>query len=298
MLDILYTVLIFSGMMIGFKLFARFGIDNLQAISINYLVAGVCGIIAMQLKGGAFDLMESISSSYFLPAVAIGSLFCIIFNAIAFGTQKIGLSITSVANKTSLIIPVIGGIILFNESSDFLKITGILIALAAIYFSSVSNGKLRFDKKYIWVLLFIFLGQGAADLIFSIAKYKWVDNENSASYFAIIFLAAGILGALVVVIKLIRGKTKIQVKNFVAGILLGIPNYFTLHFFFNALKNSPLESSQVFPLMNMGVIVSLAIVGVVVFREKLSKMNWMGILLAITSIGLIAFSKNILNYFE
>jgi drug/metabolite transporter (DMT)-like permease len=294
MLDILYTVIIFSGLMVAFKLFAKFGVDNLQAISVNYLVAGVCGIIAMD---GEFSFIEAATSSYFLPGIAIGVLFAIVFNAVAFGTQRIGISVTSVANKISLVIPVLGGILIFNEDSDILIFAGITLALVAIYLSTVSKGKLNFEKKYLWILLFIFFTQGAADLIFLIAKYKWVTNEDSASYFAIIFLASGILGAIAVLIKVIRGKTKVRFKNILWGIIVGIPNYFTLHFFFSALKNAPLESSQIYPLVNMGVIVFLAVIGVVLFKEKLSKTNWTGLFLAIIAIGLIAFSKNIFALF-
>ena len=101
MIDILYTILIFSGLMVLFKLFDRLKVDNLQAIAVNYFVAGICGIVAMdgkiQVTGGlGFD---NPNPQYFIPtAIIIGFLFGVVFNLIAYGTQKIGISITSVAN--------------------------------------------------------------------------------------------------------------------------------------------------------------------------------------------------------
>jgi drug/metabolite transporter (DMT)-like permease len=299
MFDILYTVLIFSGLMIMFKLFERFKVDNLQAIAVNYFVAGLCGVIAMngQIEFGGTASADTPNPHFFIPAaLIIGVLFGIVFNLIAHGTQKIGISITSVANKISLIIPVAVGIWWFNEPSDIVKVAGLAIALPAIYFSTVTGGKLNIDKKYIWLLLFIFMGQGIADTTFKVAQVNCVNEVNSPSFFALIFFASGLTGAIFVVIRLLRKQTKIQMKNILWGILVGIPNYFTLHFFFKALED--MDASQVYPLVNMGVIVFLAFIGLFFFREKLSGNNWIGILLALIAIGLITYSKEILIAFE
>ena len=298
MIDILYTILIFSGLMVLFKLFDRLKVDNLQAIAVNYFVAGICGIVAMdgkiQVSGGlGFD---NPNPQYFIPtAIIIGFLFGVVFNLIAYGTQKIGISITSVANKISLIIPVIFGIWWFQESANFIKITGLTLALLAIYFSTITAGKLKFNKKYLLLLLLIFLGQGLADSTFKFAQVNCVDATNSPSFFTLIFFASGITGSIFVFIKVIQKKTIIKFKNVFWGILLGIPNYFTLHFFFKALEELP--ASQVYLIVNMGIIVFLTLIGTAMFREKLSGTNWMGIVLAVIAIALITFSNEIFNSF-
>ena len=58
----------------------------------------------------------------------------------------------------------------------------------------------------------------------------------------------------------------------------------------SALKSGVLESSQIFPIVNMGVIVMTAVSGIILFRQKLSKGNWYGILLAIVAIAMITFA--------
>lgn len=296
--DILYTILIFSGLMVMFKFFERLKVDNLQAIAVNYFVAGICGLIAMngEIQLGGPPSLDNPNPQFFIPsAIIIGILFGIVFNLIAYGTQKIGISITSVANKISLIIPVIFGIWWFQESVDILIITGLALALLAIYFSSTTGGKLKFNKKYVLLLLLIFLGQGVADSTFKFAQVNSVNATNSPSFFTLIFFASGLTGSLFVFVKIIQKKTTIKFKNVFWGILLGIPNYFTLHFFFNALEKLP--ASQVYPIVNMGVIISLTLIGTVLFREKLSGTNWTGIALAVIAIGLITFSNEIFNLF-
>jgi multidrug transporter EmrE-like cation transporter len=77
-------------------------------------------------------------------------------------------------------------------------------------------------------------------------------------------------------------------KNALWGIAVGVPNYLTLYFFFRALESGFFESSQAYPILNMGVIVISAVVGWLMFKEKLSLLNWLGILISILAIGAIS----------
>ena len=62
---------------------------------------------------------------------------------------------------------------------------------------------------------------------------------------------------------------------------------FLEHFFIQALQNSSLASAQIFPIVNMGIIILSSVGGVFLFKEKLTKSNWGGIGLAILAIALI-----------
>jgi uncharacterized membrane protein len=85
-----------------------------------------------------------------------------------------------------------------------------------------------------------------------------------------------------------RKKEKLKAKNLLWGIALGIPNYLTVFYFFRALESGFMESSQVYPILNMGVIVMSAITGFLLFREKLSTRNWIGIGLSVVAIAAIS----------
>ena len=76
------------------------------------------------------------------------------------GTQKVGISITTVANKMSLIIPVSAAIVLYEDKLTFVKVIAFLLALVGIYLSSTKAGQLSFDKRYLWIIIIIFLGRG------------------------------------------------------------------------------------------------------------------------------------------
>ena len=291
MLDIFYTVITFSSMLILFKYFEKLGVNNLQAIIVNYFTAGILALLNTRSDGITIDFQEIINSSYFSSAFIIGLLFIILFNLLAFATQKIGLAVTTVANKMAMIVPVIFGIYVFSENLDLLKVIGFLLAIIAIYLTSTKNGKLGFDKRYLLLVILIFVGQGLADSTLSWTEKTILNPENSTLFFASIFIISGTLGSLFLVYNLTKNKAKLKLRNLLWGIILGVPNYLTLYFFVKALKSEIFESSQVFPIVNMGVIILSAITGIILFKEKLTKSNWGGIGLAIIAIALITFSN-------
>ena len=169
------------------------------------------------------------------------------------------------------------------------KLIGIVLAISAIYMTSTKSGKLSFDKKFLPIILLIFFGQGMADGTLSWAQKFSINDENTPLFFASVFLIAGILGSVFLIYETIKNGFKLEFKNLIWGIGLGIPNYLTLHFFVRSLQSPIFESSQVFPIVNMGVIVLTALAGILLFREKLSFFNWGGILVAVLAISLITF---------
>jgi uncharacterized membrane protein len=102
-------------------------------------------------------------------------------------------------------------------------------------------------------------------------------------------MMAGITGIVILIGKSVKKRQPIKLKNILGGIIFGIPNFSSLIFFFNALESSGFTASQVFPVVSMGVVVVSALVGLTLFKEKLSTMNWIGLGFAVLSIYLITF---------
>ena len=187
MIDILYTIITFSSMLILFKYFGKYQVNNLQAIIVNYFTAGSLALFIANLNGIPILFQHIIFSPYILPSLIIGLLFIITFNLLAYGTQKIGIAISTVANKMSMIIPVIIGVYLFKEALGIVKLIGIILAISAIYMTSTKGGKLSFDKKYIPIILLIFFGQGMADGTLSWAQKFTITSDNTPLFFACTF---------------------------------------------------------------------------------------------------------------
>lgn len=291
MLDLLITIALFNVLIILFKLFPKYKVDNLQALIFNYITAGVLGF---SFYKGNFSFTEILQANWLMHAIVIGILFIVVFNFFAFGTQKVGVAISTVANKMSMIFPTLAGLLLYAET-DFIvyKIIGLSFAIVGIYLTSTKNGKVSFNKKYIWIILFIFVGQGIADIIFNDCTKLPGAKYQTELIFVVLFFVAALVGVLMTVGKSVGSGFKFEWKNVLWGIAVGIPNYGTLYFMFKALHSSGLGASEVYPIISMGAVLSSAIIGWILFKEKISGSNWVGILFAIIGIAVISFGKYI-----
>jgi uncharacterized membrane protein len=54
-----------------------------------------------------------------------------------------------------------------------------------------------------------------------------------------------------------------------------------------------MESSAIIPVNNMGIVLFSSIMAWLLFREKLSVINWLGIFLSLGAIALIAFGDRL-----
>ncbi|MCB0401958.1 MAG: DMT family transporter [Flavobacteriales bacterium] len=289
MLDILYTIIAFNVLIILFKFFDKLGIDNLQALIVNYFVAGFCGLF---FSGQEFSLQYVLQADWIYHAAVIGILFVVTFNLYAIGTQKVGIAITTIANKLSLFVPVGMALIIYpGEQLTWVKVVGFILAVIGIYLSSTKKKKLSFDKSFLWLIILVFIGQGIADTVFNHAQRTVVNDTDKGLFFMCLLFIAGISGVLILLGKSIRKKPRIKLKSLLGGLIFGLPNFASLIFFFNALESSGLEASQVFPVVSMGVVIGSALVGLLLFKEKLSGANWLGLLFAVLSIFMITFIR-------
>ncbi len=271
-----------------FKLFSKYNIDTLQGIIINYIVASISGLIAYTEP---IDIITVTKQGWFYGAMVLGVIFISVFNLMAITTQRNGLSAAAVATKMSLAIPIIFGIIVYKESTGILKITGILIALVAVYLTSIKTGEgVSIIKKTLIFPLLVFIGSGIIDTSLKFFETHHVSKNDVPIFSATIFGFAAIIGILTLLYKRITGTLKISLKNIIGGIGLGVPNYFSIYFLIKALRYENMDSSTVFTINNVAVLLVSTIAGILFFKEKLTLKNWIGIVLAILSIVLVALS--------
>lgn len=287
MIYLILSVVSSTIILMVFRWFERFGIDRLQGIVVNYIVACLCGLIAFE---GSINPSQIIDKTWFLPTLGLGALFIIIFNLMALTTQRAGLSVTSVAVKMSLVVPILFGLLFYKESAGWIKLLGILIALAAVYLSSVKKDSAASKSYAIWLPLLVFLGSGVIDTSLKYLEDSYVGANEVPLFSSMIFASAAIIGIIYVGYRYSKGRTKIKIKNIWGGIALGIPNYFSVYFLVQALRIPSLDSSTVFTINNVAVVLVSTIIGILLFKEVLSKKNWLGIILAVVSISLVALS--------
>ncbi len=284
LLSILCSTLIF----VNFKLFSRYQVSNLQAIVINYFVAFSVGLLS---DGFEMHPGELTGKPWFFSILILGFLFIFLFQLMAVVSQKFGIAAVSVTVKMSLVIPVTFAIWYYGENLGLLKVVGIIAALAAVYLATRKPIKTKAHPAYIFLPIILFAGSGFLDAFLKYNQHELVLPADHSYFASLIFLTAGILGTIMFFIQLLRGAERPHWRNLLAGITLGIPNYGSIYFLLLALEVRGLESSVIFPINNVGIVALSVITGWLLFREHLSRINKIGVALAVIAIVLIAHER-------
>lgn len=288
MIYLILSVAASSLIFVIFKLFTRFKINTLHAIIINYFTASTCGLL---LYTGSTSITSIPDQHWFIGTVALGLVFILVFNLMALTTQRSGLSVVSVATKMSVVIPILFGVFYYREALGFLKVMGIIIALIAVYLASIKSKEgITLKKSDLIFPILVFLGSGVIDTSLKFMEEQYVSENDVPIFSATIFGAAGCIGILVILFQIARKHFIFEPKNILAGICLGIPNYFSIFFLVKALRNDAFDSSTLFTMNNVGVVMISTFLGILLFKEKLLTKNWIGIILAVVSIILVSLS--------
>ncbi len=270
-----------------FKLLDNFKINTLYAIIINYLTACVAGVIMYKKQP---SIQEITNHSWFIGALILGVLFITVFNLMAKTTQKSGLSVVSVASKMSVAIPIVFVIFYYDEPTGILKIVGIILALVAVYLASVKTKRgIKIEKKDLIFPLLVFVGSGIIETLIKFLEENHVAETDVALFSIGLFMCAAFVGIIAGIIQFFKNKVKFTYKELLGGIALGIPNYYSIYFFIYALRSS-LDSSSVFIINNVAIVMLSTFLGIIFFKEKILRKNWIGIALAVVSIILVAYT--------
>jgi len=284
MLYLLASILFSASILILFRLFTRFEIDNLQAIIANYFVAALIGFSSQTSLVG---ISQVSNAPWFLMSLVLGTIFIGVFFLFALSSQKAGVSITAVASRMSVVIPVLGGFVLFGEQAGWVKIVGITLAFPAFYLTFKRNQEKSRARNILFYLLpvFIFFGTGANDLLMKYTDFHYVEDDLML-LLASIFFVAMIYGLLVLGALLIAGRTSISLKSWLAGVFLGLINFGSTYYMFRSMTF--FESSVMFPILNTGVVSLAAMADYFIFKQRLSPINMAGIALSLVAIILIS----------
>ncbi|SDR80112.1 EamA-like transporter family protein [Polaribacter sp. KT25b] len=287
MIYLFLSVLFSTGLFVVFKYFGIYKVDVLKAIFVNYIIALTLGFT---LAERSFSIVEVPKQPWFFGAVLLGALFVSIFFIMAKTAHINGISVASVAGKMSVVIPVFFGVFLYRESVTFLKVLGIIIALVAVYLASVKEEKTAHKKAGLLFPVLLFLGSGIIDTTLKFVQFSYVEKEDVSIFSGSLFACAAFFGLIILLIKTIKKKESFGVKNIIAGVILGVPNYFSIVFLIKALQTEGFESSTLFTINNVGIVIVSTLVGILVFKEQFSLKNKIGVLLAVLGIVIVALA--------
>lgn len=292
MVYILLAVSISVSLLILFKLFDKYKVNTLHAIVFNYFFAAITGIL---LTKDPALLWNEFNSTWLFLTLPLGFLFIAVFYAISLTAQKISISVASVANKMSVVMPVLFSVVVLNEQITLVKVLGIILALIAVVCTMYKSDSGSHTKSTYLLPVLVFLGSGLIDVGINFGNHQYIKTAIQTNVFTIsIFAFAFAFGiSLLVYTNLITTNTTSQtgslLRNIIGGFALGVPNYFSIYFIMKALETNVLSSALLFPVLNISNVILTACIGILMYKEQFTKLNYIGILLAIISICLIMF---------
>lgn len=286
MIYLLLSILFNAVLFVIIKLFAKFNIDALQALVVNYFVAFLVGLLFLEVDVVPQEIMNE---NWFKGSILLGFVFISTFYATTLTSQRNGLSVASVASKMSVIIPITLGVFLYNETLNAIKIIGILLALVAVYFTSKKEtGEVQKATNLLYPIL-VFVGAGTIDSSLKYLQTFHVASDKISLFSSITFLCAFFVGLLILLFLSIQGKIQFSGRNILGGIALGLPNYFSLYFLVKMLEAKAFESATLFTIHNIAIVIVSTFVGILFFKEQISIRNAFGIGLALFALYLVTY---------
>jgi len=283
---LLFAICILLNAQIGvvFKLFHRFKLDTLTAIVVNYFTCVIVGSFFL----GQFAIPSDLfSKSWSFHALILSTMFPTIFFLYSKAVNTSGVGISTIFQKISLIAPAIVAVMIFNEPLSLLKGFGIGVAILSLFLLQYTKG-VSFKTEGLKYLILVFLGSCFIDTYLYLLEAYEIAPNGDIEFVSTLFFFAGLFGLIYLFISSFKQKRKVQIKDFIGGVMLGIPNFFSIYLILYLL-GAGWNGSTVFPVNNVGVLLLSVIFGVLFFKEKINTTKLIGICLAILSIYLITF---------
>jgi len=267
------------------KLAKRYQINIIQAVTVNYFAALILCYIFFKP-----DVVVVNASAPWSIYLSLAALLPSVFLLLAASIRNLGIVKTDIAQRLSLFIPILAAYFIFREDFNQLKIIGLLVGFPAIVLTFLRKTDQK-ENQVNWIYpLMVFIGFGVIDVLFKqIALYKLLPYTTSLF---VVFCLAFIVSLIIVIVLMISRKIKIQLVNLACGLVLGLFNFGNILFYMKAHKALSNNPSTVFAAMNMGVIVVGSLIGIIIFKEKLTKINYLGIVLALAAVIFITLSQN------
>jgi len=265
------------------KLAKRYKINVLQAVLWNYLAAIVLSYIFFKPD---LQVLKAVPSPLL---IGLGILLPLLFMLLAASVRNIGIVKTDIAQRLSLFIPILAAFYLFGENFSGLKIAGLVVGFIAIFLTLFRKSTVKSERlAYIYPVI-VFIGFGVIDVMF-----KQIALNTSIPYTSsllIVFCISFVVALLILAYYALVKKQKVELVNFACGLVLGCFNFGNILFYMKAHRAMAAHPSTVFAAMNMGVILVGSIIGILIFKEKVSKLNYVGIAMALSAVLLITLSQ-------
>jgi len=249
---------------------------RLSMLAANYLVCSFLGAFYAD-----FDLFCT-GQSGFSTAVVLGLVNGVLFLGgfvlMQDSTRKNGVVLTALFMKLGLLVPMVVSVLFFDEIPALMQIIGFALAIAAIFL--INMKKEGQTKAFSFSLILLLLFAGGADAMAKVYDY----HGNAALSGQFLFYGFLTAFTLCLVLALMK-KEKAGIVDAAFGVLIGVPNFFCSRCLLASLGQLP--AVVVYPSFSVGTMMLVTVLGVAAFKERLSKLQWLALVLILAALVLL-----------
>ncbi len=292
MIYLLTAIVSMSLIMLALKFFNVRKIYIPQVIMTNYLLAFCIAAIGGHDAIAGFDFSAGPSAWLFLAPLT-GLLYFSSMDIMAASTRRAGVSLTTMASRTSVVLPVLWAATVLGEPVSGWEVLGMVLVLTAFFLiiwqprGETRNGGIG----SVLLPVCVFLSVGFIAVCMKTSQHLIKTTGDYASDYpvfeALLFAAAAIGSSLWYGLREGAKAFRPQWRPILGGLCLGTFNYFVTYGMMNGLKH--MSSSVFYGVYNIAVVVLTSIVGVLVFRERLTRRQTAGIAVAVAAIMVLGF---------
>ena len=250
--------------------------QNVGMLVMNYLM---CTLLAAAYTG--FGTPASAPSAL-VPTVGMGilhgALYLVSFVLFQMNVRKNGVVLSATFMKLGLLVPIAVSILAFGEQPQLLQVFGFALAVAAIL---LINGKSEGGAvRSLGGLILLLLCGGCADMMAKVFE-ELGEKTLEQQFLLYTFIAALVLCVILMLLK----KQRPGGAEVLFGALIGIPNFFSAKFLLRALES--VDAVIAYPTYSVATLLIITLTGVLLFREKLGKRQWIALGIILLALALL-----------
>ena len=239
---------------------------KLSMLGVNYIVCALLG--AVYCDFALAPVRVAGFSATAVMGIVSGFLYLGGFVLCQWNTRHNGIVLTSVFMKLGLLVPMVLSVVLFRELPTWFQITGFCIALVAIVL--INRKREGSGGRFRWQLLVMLLMCGGSDAMSKVFEVMG-PAALADQYLFYTFAVALVLCAALVVYR----KERPGLWELLFGAAIGIPNFFSAKFLLLSLRDLP--AVVVFPSFSIATMLIATLAGVLFFKERLQKLQWLAL---------------------
>lgn len=280
-----------------FKHGERSGLDRTALLTVNYGVAFVVSVLLLGREAGGFEA----SGGVLTLGIVLGALFIGGFYLFSYAIREVGMGLATGVMRLSVAIPFFVSWLVWGDEAGTLQLLGLAIAGVAFFLiarpaakpgrpdpnpSAPDGAETHSGLKAVLVLGLLFLSGGLVDVSMKAFGTLYAETTSQTLFLLFVFGVAFLIGAVVVIGSGLRTGHWPRRAAYGWGTVLGLVNYGSADFLLRALADLP--GTFVFPANSIAIVMGATLLGIVVWQERLTLANWVGIGAAAVALGLLS----------